>query len=112
METIGTRDAVEAVHNVNLLSITPVQSVAEQDATYGPDLFARNPDQCCALRKVAPLNQALAGYRAWATGLRRADSPASPHASTRTATRSSGASTTSTSAASTGRSCWSTCWPA
>lgn len=75
VETIGTRDAVRAVHNVNLLSITPVQSVAEQDATYGPQLFARNPDQCCALRKVQPLNAALQGYAAWATGLRRADSP-------------------------------------
>ena len=75
VETIGTRDAVQAVHNVNLLSITPVQSVAEQDATYGKDLFARNPDQCCALRKVQPLNRALEGYSAWATGLRRADSP-------------------------------------
>jgi phosphoadenosine phosphosulfate reductase len=75
VETIGTRDAVRAVHNVNLLSITPVQSVAEQDAAYGKDLFARNPDQCCALRKVQPLNAALEGYSAWATGLRRADSP-------------------------------------
>ena len=74
VETIGTRDAVQAVHNVNLLSITPVQSVAEQDATWGKDLFARNPDQCCAMRKVAPLNAALDGYSAWATGVRRADS--------------------------------------
>ncbi|MBA3529702.1 MAG: phosphoadenylyl-sulfate reductase [Propionibacteriaceae bacterium] len=76
VETIGTRDAVQAVHNVNLLSITPIQSVAEQDATWGKDLFARNPDQCCALRKVQPLNAALKGYSAWATGIRRADSPA------------------------------------
>ena len=75
VETIGTRDAVRAVHNVNLLSITPVQSVAQQDAAYGKDLFARNPDQCCAMRKVEPLNRALEGYAAWATGLRRADSP-------------------------------------
>lgn len=75
VETIGTRDAVQAVHNVNLLSITPIQSVAEQDATWGKDLFARNPDQCCALRKVQPLNAALKGYSAWATGIRRADSP-------------------------------------
>jgi phosphoadenosine phosphosulfate reductase len=28
------------------------------------------------MRKVEPLNRALAGYAAWATGLRRADSPA------------------------------------
>ena len=68
---IGTRDAVEATLPVNLISITPVQSVAEQDATYGKDLFARDPDLCCALRKVKPLEDALSAYDAWATGLRR-----------------------------------------
>ena len=72
-ETIGTRDAVAATLPVNLLTITPVQSVAEQDAAYGKDLWARDPDLCCALRKVAPLRDALAGYDAWATGLRRAE---------------------------------------
>ncbi len=72
-ETIGTRDAVQATMPVNLLSITPELSVAEQDATYGKDLFERDPDLCCALRKVKPLNDALAGYDAWATGLRRAE---------------------------------------
>lgn len=72
-ETIGTRDAVAAVLPVNLITITPVQSVAEQDATFGRDLYARDPDQCCALRKVQPLAAALTGYDAWATGLRRAE---------------------------------------
>jgi phosphoadenosine phosphosulfate reductase len=70
-ETIGTRDAVGATLPVNLVSITPRQSVAEQDASYGKDLFARDPDLCCALRKVKPLEEALSGYDAWATGLRR-----------------------------------------
>jgi len=70
-ETIGTRDAVEATLPVNLINITPVQSVAEQDATYGKDLFNRDPDLCCALRKVKPLEDALSSYDAWATGLRR-----------------------------------------
>jgi phosphoadenosine phosphosulfate reductase len=72
-ETIGTRDAVAASLPVNLLTVTPVQSVAEQDAAYGPELYRRDPDLCCALRKVAPLRDALAGYDAWATGLRRAE---------------------------------------
>ncbi len=72
-ETIGTRDAVAATLPVNLLSITPVQSVAEQDAAWGKDLYKTDPDQCCALRKVKPLADALAGYEAWATGLRRAE---------------------------------------
>src|SRR5689334_11091616 len=73
VETIGTRDAVQATMPVNLLTITPVQSVAEQDAEHGKDLWQRDPDLCCALRKVAPLQQSLAEYDAWATGLRRAE---------------------------------------
>jgi len=72
-ETIGTRDAVEATLPVNLINITPKQTVAEQDEAYGKDLFARDPDLCCALRKVKPLEEGLAGYDAWATGLRRAE---------------------------------------
>jgi phosphoadenosine phosphosulfate reductase len=72
-ETLGTRDAVETTLPVNLISIEPVQSVAEQDASYGKDLFVRDPDLCCALRKVAPLDAALEKYDAWATGLRRAE---------------------------------------
>jgi len=59
-ETIGTRDAVEAVYPIKLINITPSRTVAEQDAEYGPDLYARDPDLCCQLRKVEPLNEALA----------------------------------------------------
>jgi phosphoadenosine phosphosulfate reductase len=73
VETIGTRDAVAATLPVNLLTITPKQTVAEQDAEFGPELWRRDPDLCCALRKVAPLRDSLARYDAWATGLRRAE---------------------------------------
>ncbi len=73
VETIGTRDAVEATMDVTLLTITPAQSVAEQDAAYGQDLFRSDPDLCCRLRKVEPLAAALTEYDAWATGLRRAE---------------------------------------
>jgi phosphoadenosine phosphosulfate reductase len=70
-ETIGTRDAVAATLPVNVVNLRAEQTVAEQDATYGKDLFNRDPDLCCALRKVKPLEDALARYDAWATGLRR-----------------------------------------
>ena len=73
-ETIGTRDAVEAVMDVNVITLTPRQTVAEQDAEYGPRLHDRDPDLCCALRKVRPLEDGLKGYQAWATGLRRDES--------------------------------------
>jgi phosphoadenosine phosphosulfate reductase len=63
--------AVEATLPVNLVNVTARQTVAEQDAAYGKDLFSRDPDLCCSLRKVKPLEEALTGYDAWATGLRR-----------------------------------------
>lgn len=75
VETIGTADASEVVYDITLRRLRPELTVSEQDARHGADLFARDPDTCCALRKVAPLNAALAGYEAWATGLRRAESP-------------------------------------
>lgn len=53
-ETIGTRDAVEQVYGVNVINARALASVAEQDVAEGKDLFARDPNRCCALRKVAP----------------------------------------------------------
>ena len=74
-ETIGTRDAVEQVYGVNIINARAEASVAEQDAAEGKDLFAREPNRCCALRKVAPLKKTLAGYKAWVTGIRRVEAP-------------------------------------
>jgi phosphoadenosine phosphosulfate reductase len=73
-ETIGTRDAISAVLPVTVKTVLPLTTVAEQDATHGPRLYERDPDACCAMRKVEPLARALVPYRAWASGLRRADS--------------------------------------
>ncbi|MFF8033496.1 MULTISPECIES: phosphoadenylyl-sulfate reductase [unclassified Streptomyces] len=73
-ETLGTRDAVDAVLDVNLVTLRPRQTVAEQDAEHGPELHRRDPDRCCELRKVRPLEEGLARYDAWVTGLRRFDS--------------------------------------
>ncbi|RBM20737.1 phosphoadenylyl-sulfate reductase [Streptomyces sp. PT12] len=74
-ETIGTRDAVAAVMEVNVITLAPAATVAEQDAAHGPRLFERDPDRCCAMRKVQVLERGLASYDAWATGLRRDESP-------------------------------------
>jgi phosphoadenosine phosphosulfate reductase len=75
-ETIGTRDAVETVYSdVRIVNAQSAQSVAEQDAEYGPKLHDRDPTQCCNLRKVIPLRDTLAKYSAWVTGVRRVDAP-------------------------------------
>ena len=72
-ETIGTRDAVAATLPLHVVNVQPALTVEEQDRQYGPRLYERDPDLCCALRKVRPLQQTLANYDAWATGLRRAE---------------------------------------
>jgi phosphoadenosine phosphosulfate reductase len=74
-ETLKVRDTVAATMNVNVRSIRPQRTVGQQDGDFGPRLFARSPDECCFLRKVEPLERALADYDAWATGLRRDESP-------------------------------------
>jgi phosphoadenosine phosphosulfate reductase len=79
-ETIGTADAVESVYDLNLLRVRPQLTVEEQDATYGKDLFARDPDACCRMRKVRPLESALRSYDAYASGIRRDESDSRAHA--------------------------------
>jgi phosphoadenosine phosphosulfate reductase len=75
VETVGTRDAVDAVYDINVLNVTPENSVAKQDELFGKDLFARAPNECCRMRKVEPLSKALRGYSAWVTGIRRVEAP-------------------------------------
>ncbi|MEV0898741.1 phosphoadenylyl-sulfate reductase [Actinoplanes sp. NPDC049802] len=74
-ETLKVRDTVIRTMNVNVRSVRPRLTVGQQDGEYGPRLFARSPDECCFLRKVEPLERALSEYDAWATGLRRDESP-------------------------------------
>jgi phosphoadenosine phosphosulfate reductase len=75
-QTLRVRDQVEASMPIRLLSIQPRQTVGQQDGEHGPRLFATDPDTCCALRKVEPLERALADYDAWAAGVRRGETAA------------------------------------
>jgi phosphoadenosine phosphosulfate reductase len=50
-------------------------SLGRQAATHGDELWRRNPELCCSIRKVEPLGRALADLDAWITGLRRDQSP-------------------------------------
>jgi phosphoadenosine phosphosulfate reductase len=49
-------------------------TLAEQEAEHGPELWSRNPDACCGIRKVEPMRRALSSVDCWAAGVRRADS--------------------------------------
>lgn len=75
-ETLATRDDAARRLPITVVNATPRQTVEEQDAEHGPKLHDRDPNLCCALRKVEPLTRTLKGYRAWATGARRSESAA------------------------------------
>ena len=53
----------------------PFLSLKEQESRYGKELWKRNPDLCCYLRKVLPLKHFLSKLEAWITGIRREQGP-------------------------------------
>jgi phosphoadenosine phosphosulfate reductase len=73
-ETHDVWEAVETRYG------TPVEvykgiSLAAQARRHGDELWASDPDLCCSIRKVGPLEQALSTVDAWVSGLRRDQSP-------------------------------------
>ncbi len=70
-ETYATRDRVIERYGVNAVGYKSLLTPREQAKQYGGELWLRDPDLCCQLRKVEPNRRALAGKRAWVSGLRR-----------------------------------------
>jgi phosphoadenosine phosphosulfate reductase len=72
-ETYETRDRLaehygiefERFHNITL---------DQQARRYGDELWKRDPDSCCGIRKVEPMREALSSVDAWVSGIRREDS--------------------------------------
>jgi phosphoadenosine phosphosulfate reductase len=52
----------------------PSLTLQEQAQQFGEELWKTNPNKCCEIRKVLPLNDALSGAIAWLSGLRREQS--------------------------------------
>lgn len=70
-ETLRLKDQVEARFGITIESLHPEQSLDEQAAELGPELWANKPDLCCSLRKVVPLQKKLSTLDVWITGVRR-----------------------------------------
>lgn len=73
-ETYATMEAWVRRFGIRVQPTKPTLTPQEQAARYGPDLWERDPDLCCHLRKVLPMAEALQGLDAWMTGLRREQS--------------------------------------
>jgi len=62
---------LEERYDLRIRGVVPRLDLDEQAAVHGDRLWERQPDGCCALRKVEPLAQELSGLDAWITAIRR-----------------------------------------
>jgi phosphoadenylyl-sulfate reductase (thioredoxin) len=70
-ETYELWRELEARYGIVIRGITPLQTVEQQAASDGANLWERAPDRCCEARKLAPLRAALSPYDGWITAIRR-----------------------------------------
>jgi phosphoadenosine phosphosulfate reductase len=73
-ESYETRDRLVDKYALKLIQPS-IPTIAEQHRAEGANLWERDPDRCCHIRKVEPLVQALQPYDAWISGIRRDQSP-------------------------------------
>ena len=79
-ETYETIDRVkEKYPQLNIIMKKPKLTLEEQAAEYGDKLWETNPNQCCQIRKLIPLNEVLSDSKAWISGLRHEQSETRKH---------------------------------
>ena len=79
-ETYETIDRVkEKYPQLNIIMKKPKLTLEEQAAEYGDKLWETNPNQCCQIRKLTPLNEVLSDSKAWISGLRHEQSETRKH---------------------------------
>lgn len=74
-ETYATRDKLQERYSTTFIQVLPKLTLAEQASAHGDNLWEKDPNLCCQIRKVEPLQRVLSGYQAWITGIRREQSP-------------------------------------
>jgi phosphoadenosine phosphosulfate reductase len=70
-ETLELKNRLERFLDLNIESLIPDLTIEEQADIHGPELWQREPDLCCTVRKVLPLRDKLQHVDCWITGLRR-----------------------------------------
>ncbi len=77
-ETYEVMDRIRARYGIEIVSFFPqknaVEKLEREKGFYSFRESIANRRECCAIRKVEPLNRALSGLDAWVTGLRREQS--------------------------------------
>ena len=73
-ETFALIKRLEDYFQFSIELLKPDLSVERQGEVHGPELWKHDPDLCCTMRKVLPLQNKLEELDCWITGLRREQS--------------------------------------
>ena len=74
-ETLELRERVARRYGIEVEMKRPELTVAQYEALHGGPLYRTDPDRCCHDRKVRVLRDAIRGMQAWASAIRRDQSP-------------------------------------
>lgn len=78
-QTLSLKKQIERKYNVHIRAVAPDAGIeaaeARSQSENGGPLYKSDPNECCYWRKVAPLKNAIAGFDAWITAIRRDQTP-------------------------------------
>lgn len=74
-ETLQMRERIKRRYGIEVIMLKPELDVVQYEALHGGPLYETNPNQCCFDRKIKLLQQAASGLNAWASAIRRDQSP-------------------------------------
>lgn len=74
-ETLDLRERIREKYGIAVEYVRAAETVEQMEARFGGPIYGTRPDECCRIRKLEPLKQAVAGYTAWISAIRRDQTP-------------------------------------
>ena len=74
-QTLALRERIQKKYDLPVRLVSNAETVAEMEARFGGPIYNRDSNECCRLRKVVPLDDAVRGFDAWITAIRRDQTP-------------------------------------
>ncbi|MDF2440155.1 MAG: phosphoadenosine phosphosulfate reductase [Abditibacteriota bacterium] len=74
-QTLALRERIQKQYGLEVRLVSNAETVPEMEARFGGPIYNRDSNECCRLRKVVPLNDAVRGFEAWITAIRRDQTP-------------------------------------
>ncbi len=74
-ETLELRERIKECYGIEVAYVRATESVEEMEVRLDGPIYRTRPDECCRIRKVEPLREALTGFEAWISAIRRDQTP-------------------------------------